>query len=383
MRGKPVLLVLAMICGAITATGAGRLTREAEASSPKRTVEILIAVRQLCPGVDIPAERLALVTWSSETVPTGAISSLRALEGLVPTERIEAGEPVLLERLVEADAFEPQSAPTQVPASTAEPVENTAPVEPVEPVAVSESVVAPLETGPAEVSPPSVPAPVVVPRGYSVVSLVVDESVGLACPLRPRDRVNVAAYFPATERVPQASVRELFRGVEVVAVQDEIGRAAGRPSGAVAPITISLLIPSGAETAWMLASELGQIRLSLAATTETAPHADGGLARSFVRWIEDRQTVQTKALVSLAKPDPADDRSQGFRMTKLHGDDWTEYEIPSPDKPPVVIGSSRPTYRSATEPAGARRTPEQRPTPTTIGHRTAEAPKAPPTRRME
>jgi len=380
MRGKPVLLVLAMICGAITATGTGRLTREAEASSPKRTVEILIAVRQLCPGVDIPAERLALVTWSSETVPTGAISSLRSLEGLVPTERIEAGEPVLLERLVEAAAFEPRYDPTGVPASTAEPVENTAPVEPV---AVSEAVVVPLETGPAEMSPPPVPEPVVVPRGYSVVSLVVDESVGLAHPLRPRDRVNVAAYFPATERVPQASVRELFRGVEVVAVQDEIGRAAGRPSGAVAPSAISLLIPSGAETAWMLASELGQIRLSLAATTETAPHADGGLARSFVRWIEDRQTVQTKALVSLAKPDPADDRSQAFRMTKLHGDDWTEYEIPSPDKPPVVIGSSRPTYRSATEPTGARRTPDQRPTPTTIGHRTAEAPKAPPTRRME
>jgi len=387
MRGKPVLLFLAMICGAITATGAGRLAREAEASSPKRTVEILVAVRQLCSGANIPAERLALVNWSSETVPTGALSSLRSLEGLVPKDRIEAGEPVLLEHLVEADAFEPQSTPTQAPASTAEPAETTEPVEPVESVesvATSEAVVMPLETQPAEMSPPSVPEPVVVPRGYSVVSLLVDESVGLAHPLQPRDRVNVAAYFPATEQLPQASVRELFRGVEVFAIQDKIGPAAAvRPGGTVAPSAISLLIPSGAETAWTLASELGQIRLSLAATTETAPHADGGLARSFVRWIEDRQTVQTKAFVSLAKPEPADDRSQGFRMTKVHGDDWTEYEIPSPGRSPVVVGSSRPANRSAAEPAGPQRTSEQRPTPATIRHRTAESPKAPTTRRME
>lgn len=344
MGRKPILLVLAMICGAITATGAGRLGGAADASGPSPTVDILVAARHLRAGEPIAADGLALAPWSPHDLPSGSVSTLSSLEGLVLTKAIPAGTPLDREFLVPAGTQPPARdiAVSTEPDDTVEdlvnPARHNVPSPPHDLPSPSEMNASSLPdrqtTQPANADRALASARI--PADFSVVTLLMTELPSQAYALQPGDRVNVSAFFPSSDAWPQACVREVFRGIEVFAVTPSSDRHEAINT------SLSLLIPSTEEEAWVLANELGQVRLTLASRNESSSDPKSQTtARDFVRWVVQRQPTRPAALVSAPHPEPAPLKSQGFRMRKLHGSDWTEYEVPTDDRLPFVIGSSR------------------------------------------
>jgi pilus assembly protein CpaB len=164
--------------------------------------------------------------------------------------------------------------------------------------------------------------------------------------VRPGDRVNVMAYFTKSDLIPETGVRTVLTGVKVFAVDGRTSRG-DEVDASQAANTVSLLIDKEDEEAWTLASELGRIRLSLGRPAETGSlEANESGGQAFLKWMSDYQLQ----LASAAKS--GDDggqgsvttksakRSEGFKMLKLHGGEWTEYEFIDGKRTPIIKSSS-------------------------------------------
>lgn len=327
MRNKPLILLSAMVAGALAATGAGRLTGESQSLPEIESVEVLVAARQIEPGDAITIEMLAMKSWPATLAPVGVVSEIGALARQTVVEPVPAGEPILVSNVIGVPVAildSPEPTPTG------------------------------LAGGPVESPSPSQPGPVIdpglppIPAGFSVVSLRADESIGLAHLVQPGDRVNVTAYFTPTEHCSASGFRQVLQGARVFST-------ARRSRHPVAPVdeqplaeSISLLIRTADEEAWTIAHELGRINLSLASADDQGGDENPTpTSQEFLAWVSARLQSPAKARVPEPEPEsaPASAKSttptSGFRMLKLHGGEWTEYEVASADRPPVVINSSR------------------------------------------
>ncbi len=98
MKGTRALIVLflALACGlAAMILGAQWMTSRAVEPGGK----LLIAARDIGLGSPIDPTMIEEVTWSAETLPTGAFSDRAALEGRVAKSALLRGEPILESRL--------------------------------------------------------------------------------------------------------------------------------------------------------------------------------------------------------------------------------------------------------------------------------------------
>jgi len=290
MRSKSMFLMIACVCGAIAAVGASQLMQaQGNVSDPASMVEILVATRVINATEELKAEMVALEFWPADRVPTGATSDLSRIEKRFAAQKIYAGEPIINEKLLDEDSD--------------------------------------MSAG--------------IPAGFSVVSMKADGATSVANLVRPGDRVNVLAYFTKSDMVPETGVRTILTGVKVFAVDGRTTRE-DRPSEAYAASTVSLLIDKADEEAWTFASELGRIRLSLGRPSESgALEAEESGGRAFLKWLSDYQTSQEKSSPELkfssTTPTP---KASGFRMLKLHGGEWTEYEFIDGKQTPVIKATS-------------------------------------------
>lgn len=327
MRSKSLVLLLAMVAGALVATGAGRLTGESQAPSESDSVEVLVAARQIDPGDSITIEMLAMKSWPATLAPVGIVSEIGSLIRQTVIEPVPAGKPILASNVIGESlaALNPvQPTPVERADSLPEPPRQPQPVTPVGPI------------------PPPIPA------GFSVVSLRADESTGLAHLVQPGDRVNVTAYFTPTEHCSASGFRPVLRGAKVFSVAGRVLHQVGTPDEQPPAEMISLLIRSADEEAWTIAHELGRVNLSLAsADDQLADENPAPTSQEFLAWVSACLRPPAKAWVSQPQPESAPESVKpaklpsGFRMLKLHGGEWTEYEVASADHPPVVINSSR------------------------------------------
>lgn len=300
MRSKSMFLMIACVCGAIAAVGASQLMQaQGTGTTSAATAEILVATRVINSAEEIKAEMMALETWPADKVPPGATSDLTKVEGKYASQKMYAGEPIIQEKLID-------------------------------------------EASDMTVS---------IPSGYSVVSMKADGASSVANLVQPGDRVNVMAYFTKNEMIPETGVRTILTGVKVFAVD---GRTTRETSTTNAPATVastvSLLIDKKDEEAWTFASELGRIRLSLGRPSESgANEAAAGGGQAFLKWLSDYQSEQAKKSKSdqLAQ-NPVEPttsasptkKSAGFKMLKLHGGEWTEYEFVDGKQVPVIKAQS-------------------------------------------
>lgn len=290
MRSKSMFLMIACVCGAIAAVGASQLMQaQGNVSAPASTVEILVATRVINPTEELKAEMVALESWPADKVPSGATSDLSKIEKKFAAQKIYAGEPIINEKLLDEASD--------------------------------------MSAG--------------IPAGFSVVSMKADGATSVANLVRPGDRVNVLAYFTKSEMVPETGVRTILTGVKVFAVDGRTTREE-QTSEAYSASTVSLLIDKKDEEAWTFASELGRIRLSLGRPSESGSlEAEESGGRAFLKWLSDYQTSQEKNApelkVSSATNAP---KASGFRMLKLHGGEWTEYEFIDGKQTPVIKATS-------------------------------------------
>jgi pilus assembly protein CpaB len=145
--------------------------------------------------------------------------------------------------------------------------------------------------------------------------------------------------------VPETGVRTILTGVKVFAVDGRTTREE-RTSEAYSASTVSLLIDKKDEEAWTFASELGRIRLSLGRPSESgSQEAEESGGRAFLKWLSDYQTLQEKNAPdsksnSQLSSTASSPKASGFRMLKLHGGEWTEYEFIDGKQTPVIKATS-------------------------------------------
>jgi pilus assembly protein CpaB len=290
MRSKSMFLMIACVCGAIAAVGASQMMQaQGNVSAPVSTVEILVATRVINPTEELKAEMMALESWPADKVPSGATHDLSKVEKKFAAQKIYAGEPIINEKLLDEAAD--------------------------------------MSAG--------------IPAGFSVVSMKADGATSVANLVRPGDRVNVMAYFTKSDMVPETGVRTILTGVKVFAVDGRTSREE-RTSEAYSASTVSLLIDKKDEEAWTFASELGRIRLSLGRPSESgSQEAEESGGRAFLKWLSDYQASQEKSSPGLKlSSTTTGPKASGFRMLKLHGGQWTEYEFIDGKQTPVIKATS-------------------------------------------
>jgi len=291
MRNKSMFLIIACVCGAIAAVGASQLI-QGQSTNAVRTTEIFVAAREIGEATKLTADMMTLEQWPADRVPPGSTNDLTLLEGKTACQRFFPGEPVMLAKLIEDGE--------QLNAN--------------------------------------------IPDGFSVVSMAAEGAKSVGNLVRPGDRVNVMAWFSKSAQIPETGVRTVLRGVKVFAVDGRTTRSS-KPTNqeqANGPSTVSLLIYKSDEEAWTYASELGRIRLSLSGpddTVETAETRNTG--PNFLTWLREHQSGPK---VASAGPVPETTRA-GFKVLKLHGGSWTEYEFPAGNSPPVITATSDSGYR--------------------------------------
>jgi pilus assembly protein CpaB len=303
MRSKSMFLMIACVCGAIAAVGASQLMQaQGTGTTASATTEILVATRVINASEEIKPEMIALETWPSDKIPSGATNDLTKVEGKYAAQKMYAGEPIINEKLI-SDGLDMTAA---------------------------------------------------IPAGFSVVSMKADGASSVANLVQPGDRVNVIAYFTKGDMIPETGVRTILTGVKVFAVDGRTSRDSATTDTA-APSTVSLLIDKKDEEAWTFASELGRIRLSLGRPSEKGVTESGGQA--FLKWMSDYQAEQAKKLQSEQSGQSSDDsgngalakkKTAGFRMLKLHGGQWTEYEFVDGKQIPVIKAQSNADDSAAT-----------------------------------
>jgi len=288
-----MFLMIACVCGAIAAVGASQLMQaQGTGTVASDTIEIFVATRVINESEEIKAEMMTLESWPTDRVPLGATNELAKVESRFAGQKIYAGEPIINEKLLDSA--------TDLTAA--------------------------------------------IPKGFSVVSMKADAASSVANLVRPGDRVNVMAYFAKSELIPETGVRTVLTGVKVFAVDGRTTRG-DDVSGSVAANTVSLLIDKSDEEAWTLASELGRIRLSLGRPAENgSAEANEQGGKAFLKWLSDYQDGQAKLAeggkLQASTTTPTARRAEGFKMLKLHGGEWTEYEFVKGKQTPVIKSSS-------------------------------------------
>jgi hypothetical protein len=58
----------------------------------------------------------------------------------------------------------------------------------------------------------------------------------------------------------------------------------------------------------------------------------------FLAWLRTHQTAPPAEVV--VTPTAVEPPRAGFKMLKLHGEHWTEYEVPAGNSPPVITATS-------------------------------------------
>ncbi len=296
MRNKSVFLIIACVCGAIAAVGASQLI--GQSPSTLKTTEIFVAAREIQEGTTLTADMLALEPWPIDRIPKGATRNMAKLDQMVAGQRLFAGEPVILAKLTESAAFSASQ----------------------------------------------------IPEGYTVVNLAGEDAKNMRTLVNPGDHVNVSAWFTrgagANSVIPETGVRTILRGVKVVAVDGRTTRHAktdGDNKNNHQAGSILLLINKADEEAWTWASEQGRIRLSISGPNDTEDNLEARMAGAqFLEWLKSsQQTAPEIVEVQVAQPQ---EQRKSFKMLKLHGGQWTEYE---------VVENSRPAVSATSESAAA------------------------------
>lgn len=249
------------------------------------TVEIFVTVKEIDVQEEITADKIRLEQWPADKVPAGATADLKEVEGRYAKQAFYAGEPVLSVKLMN-DKDD-----------------------------------------------------VIVPKGYSVVSMPADRG-GIANLVKQGDRVDVRAYFTKNELIPRTTSKTILSGVRVFAIDGKTKRDEEASGQSKQVRTISLLIRKADEEAWTYAEKLGEISLSLGSpgdyenSTDVTEASQAG--QEFLQWLADLREQHEKArLEGLEQADtdvsepsqlaPAP-KKKTFQMLKMHEGKMTLFE---------------------------------------------------------
>jgi len=232
MRFKSVaLLMLALGCGLVASIGITQVMakRNAGPAAPTGEAEsIFVAMQDIGLGEIITAQDLRLEPWPKDKVPPGALSRIEEVEGRRTKTKIYSGEPILDKKL--------------------------------------------FGKGVAEQGPDAL-----IPKGYRVVAVKVDQVSGTAGMIMPGSRVDVLVHLlrNPTRGIPETRTRVILQDVKVFAVNDRVTMEPEEDEGksSIKATTVSLLATPKQAAKLTLAEELGKLRLVLRSPEDDAQTA--------------------------------------------------------------------------------------------------------------
>ena len=99
MRNKFIPLAVALVFGSVAVVG---FTQMMNASPQTPTVEIYVANRVINAAEEITQDAIQLEQWPADRVADDAIRDWKELEGKFSAQRLFAGEPILVRKLMDS-----------------------------------------------------------------------------------------------------------------------------------------------------------------------------------------------------------------------------------------------------------------------------------------
>jgi pilus assembly protein CpaB len=207
-----ILFVIAVGCGLVASIGVSQYM-ETGTGAAVPTDKIFVAVSDINIGEKLDAQNVKLEEWPRDKVPEGAIRTLEELGERFPRTRLYAGEPILQAKLMDSR-------------------EGTSPA-------------------------------LTIPKGFRVVSVKVTVESSVSGLVQPGDRVDLLVFLRKSGEVPETGTKTILRDVNVFSVDGETQRSVDADGEARNLRTVSLLVKPDQAESVQLASELGQLSLSL------------------------------------------------------------------------------------------------------------------------
>lgn len=252
MRAKSfLLLIIAIGCGVVASVAVSQVVLEQKnGAEPVQSVGILVVAKDVSPMSKISADSFRVEQWPQEKVPVGAITDPKAIEGKYTKQRLYQGEPIIEAKLSTKGKD------------------------------------------------------IIIPDGYRVFDLSLQEGNGSQGYLGPGDRVDIKGFFEKGNRFPISKSVTVMENLEVLMVD---GVAYRDPDAAAKSIrTIQLLVRDSQYEALDTANNLGKLRVALRPpatdSSKSAARQDDG--ENFLSWLKENEANSKPEISAPVSPTP-------------------------------------------------------------------------------
>ena len=214
MRPKSLILVMvALACGLVAAFAAFQVVGK-QGASPEavETMKVFVAMAEIDIDEEFGATNVQLEEWPKDRVPEGAITDLENLEARYAAQRLYKGEIIIEKKVVDPEDRSSKA--------------------------------------------------LLIPEGYRVcaVKVGIDALNGL---LNPGDRVDLMVFLRKSRDVTVTGIRSVLRDVRIFAVNAETERAYDKEGNTITAKTVSFLVKPDQAGKLLLASQIGELKLTL------------------------------------------------------------------------------------------------------------------------
>ena len=213
MRGKSVLLlVIALVCGAVASVGMTQMLNKPAAEAKKAAmVKVYVALDDIDINEELTADNIRLEEWPQDRVPEGAITKLEAVEGKFAMHRLFKTEPIVNRKISDKR------------------------------IGTEEKI----------------------PEGYRAFAVRTSAQSAVSNLLLPGSRVDVICYLKAGDYIPRTMTRTILKDIRVFSVNANTTRETEGNKGAIDAKTVTLLVKPTQVELLTLASQLGTIQFAM------------------------------------------------------------------------------------------------------------------------
>lgn len=237
MRTKSlILLIISIGCGLVASFAVSQVMTDKRDGSEVQTSGVLVTTKDLSPMAKMTADSVRVEQWPVDRIPSGAVAEVKDIEGKYAKQRMYTGEPIIEAKLSARGKD------------------------------------------------------LVVPVGYRIFDVRVDENNGGSGYISPGDRVDITGFFEAGNRFPVSKSIRIMRNIEVAMVDGVSFR--DPEAGPKRASTIQLLVLEKQYEVLDTASNLGKLKLSLRAPESDAltnGKTESDTGESFLGWLKESE----------------------------------------------------------------------------------------------
>lgn len=258
-----ILFIVALSCGLVAAIGVSQQMKKKKVKVvPESTDEIYVAKKDVNINDELTEDNIMLAEWPKSRIPPGTTNDFRELKDRFARTRMYKGEPILKAKLMDSNGGKSTT----------------------------------------------------IPAGYRVMSVGVTMDSSVTGLVQPGDRVDVLVFLRKTQEISTTRTKTILQDITVFAVDAETERCLDVKMEPRSLRTVSLLVrPEQAETI-MLASQLGELSLTLRRPNDgLATAGDGQTVRALVGVEEDTTETDQQPQIADSPPDQDEERKPARR----------------------------------------------------------------------